>query len=255
MKLTYIGTGAADWTKASGARDGITRRFTCTLVDRELLIDLAPTTPASMFVEGGVLGRVTDILYTHSHDDHYDSDTLLSFAAHHPVRVWVDSDFADRIPHAAGVEVHSLTPLVPVTIGCYTVTPLRANHRLGAYPREQALHYIISDGEKKIFWGADGAWLLTDTWHAIRANKPYDRMVLDGTLGEVTGDPRVFEHNSLPMIREMAASFHEAGCLKQTGQIWLTHLARDAHESPATLPATLAKDNLFVAFDDREDHF
>ncbi len=255
MKLLYIGTGAADWTQAAGARDGVTRRFTCTLVDEALLIDLAPTTPAACFEDGGVFAGVTDILYTHSHDDHYDRDTLARLASHRPVRVWASAHFASRIPTIEGVEVHSLTAGVTVQVAGYEITPLCANHRISAHPDEQALHYIISDGARRIFWGADGAWLPTETWYALRAARPYDRIVMDGTLGEVTGDYRIFEHNSLPMLRLMADSFRAAGCVAEGGRIYLTHLSRDAHDSPLVMDQKLAADNFYVAKDNLEDVF
>ncbi len=255
MKILYIGTGAADWTAAAGARDGVTRRFTCTLVDTTLLIDLAPTTPVELFEDGAPLGAVTDVLYTHSHDDHYNAAHLATLAQHRPVRVWASGDLAARIPAIDGVEVHTLSVGETVTVGAYTVTPLRANHRLSAHPAEQALHYIISDGTRRIFWGADGSWLPTDTWYALRARRPYDRMILDGTLGEVHGDIRIFEHNSLPMIRLMRESIQAWGCLAEGGELWLTHLSRDAHESPLALEAHLAEEGIHVAKDDLEDEF
>ncbi len=254
MKLLYIGTGAADWTEKAGARDGVTRRFSCALVDETLLIDLAPTTPASLFTDGA-LATVTDILYTHSHDDHYDEATLACFAAAHPVRVWASSDFASRIPALDGVEVHALAVGVPVAIGKYTVTPLRANHRVNAHPDEQALHYVIEDGTRRIFWGADGSWLPTDTWASLRRKCPYDRIILDGTLGEARGDRRIFEHNSLPMIRLMVEAMRDAGCIAEDGEVWLTHLSRESHESPREMENHLLAEDLHVAKDHLEDQF
>ncbi len=253
MRILYIGTGAADWTAAAGARDGISRRFTCTLLDRELLIDFAPTTPRELFVDGGALSNVTDILYTHSHDDHYDSETLAALAHEKKIRVWADADFAARIPRFEGVEVYSLIPGEAVQIGKYEVIPLRANHALRNHPHEQALHYIISDGSAKIFWGADGAWFLTETWREILRHAPYDRIILDGTLGETFGDKRIFEHNSLPMIREIKAVLIESNCLKEHGQVWLTHLSRDAHETPKRLRESCLEMGLYVAQDESED--
>ncbi len=255
MKLLYIGTGAADWTSRAGARDGVMRRFTCALVDDTLLIDLAPTTPHDLFGGGGALSGVTDILYTHSHDDHYDADTLAALAAGHPLHVWVSSDFAPRIPQIPDVEVHVLTPGTSVKIGKYTVTPLRANHRLSAHPGEQALHYVIDDGTRRIFWGADGSWLPTDTWYALRNMRPYDRIVLDGTLGEARGDHRIFEHNSLPMIRLMAETMRAEGCLAPDGRICLTHFSRDSHEPPHMMEKNLTEEGFYAALDDMEDIF
>ncbi len=255
MKLSYIGTGAADWTKEAGARDGVLRRFTCTLLDEEVLIDLAPTTPHELFAAGGALGQVTDVLYTHSHDDHYDYETLVSLAKEHPIHVWAESAFANRIPMCERLTIHPMHVGVTYQVGRYTVLPLAANHGIRQHPEERALHYIISDGEKRMFWGADGAWLLTETWRAILKNKPYDRMILDGTLGEVVGDMRIFEHNSLAMIRAMRDVFLSTNCLTENGQVWLTHLARDPHDSPKILKEKCLADGLYVAEDELEDLF
>jgi hypothetical protein len=132
--------------------------------------------------------------------------------------------------------------------------PLKANHyvvNLG----EQPLHYIIEKGEKRLFWGADGAWLCSESWRILKAHAPYQRFVLDGTLGDVTADPRVFEHNDLGMIRKMAAVFREEKMLSPDGQIWLTHLSRDAHVSPRILSEELRSEGFSVATDETEDCF
>ena len=255
MKLYYIGTGAADWTQEAGARDGISRRFSCAVLDDLLSIDLAPTTPREYFAPSSPLGQVQYVLYTHSHNDHYDKDTLLALCKTRAVTVICDPDFGMRLPSHENLTHISATPLQEVKIGDYTILPLRANHRVSQHPQEQPLHFIISKDGNNLFWGADGAWLYCDTWQALLKKGPFDRLILDGTLGEGIGDWRIFEHNNLPMIRLMCATMRHKKVIKPTGQVWLTHLSRDAHESPVTLPATLEQEDLHVAYDNLEDSF
>lgn len=255
MKLYYIGTGAADWTRESGAKDGVMRKFTANLINHDLMIDLAPTTPLSLFDEGGLCEAVRYIVYTHSHNDHYDAGVLLTLLEKKQLTVLCHKVFASRLPSHPNLEVMSLESENEVSLGEYTILPLRANHRVTRYPEEQPLHYVISCEGKKLFWGADGAWLYCDTWQALRKQAPFDRIVLDGTLGEGEGDYRIFEHNNLPMVRLMRDTFTRLNLLKDGGQLWLTHLSRDAHISPISLARALREENIYVANDDMKDEF
>ncbi len=255
MKIHYIGTGAADWTAAAGPRDGMSRRFSCAVLDGRLAIDLAPTTPESFFAPDGPLGQVESVIYTHSHNDHFHVGTLLALAETRKVRVMADSALLALIP-----DHPTLTPVTAsvgeaTQLGVYQITPLAANHLVSARPTECPMHYVIEAEGKRIFWGADGAWFFTDTWQGICKRRPYDRMILDGTLGDVVGDPRIFEHNSLPMIEMIRDVAIKRKLLSEAGQIWLTHLSRDAHTSPQELPADLAKRGLYVSYDGMEDEF
>ena len=46
---------------------------------------------------------------------------------------------------------------------------------------------IITDGERTLFYGLDGAWLLYDEVQAIKEYKP-DFAVFDATIGDIDGD-------------------------------------------------------------------
>ncbi len=74
MKLTFLGTGAADWN-GPDAR-GEYRRLTSTLIDGSLLIDVTHT--VDDMIENPA--AITDVLFTHSHDDHFDLDALRALA-------------------------------------------------------------------------------------------------------------------------------------------------------------------------------
>ena len=57
---------------------------------------------------------------------------------------------------------------------------------------------------------------------ALRAQAPFDALVIDATIGDGhDGDYRVFEHNSLPMVRMMVESLRANGQMKAAGQVYL----------------------------------
>ena len=74
MKLTFLGTGAADWP-AKPAGNGFHRYLSSLLIDDTLLIDPGPCVPdaAEKYADPD---RVENILVTHSHSDHFSAKTL-----------------------------------------------------------------------------------------------------------------------------------------------------------------------------------
>ncbi len=146
-----------------------------------------------------------------------------------------------------GVDCRPLSPGNAVRVGGATILPLRANHLL-PNPAEVPLHYLVDDGSRRLLYATDGAWLLPETFRQIR-NTTLDAIVWDATIGEILGDARVFEHNSLPMLRLMAAALRGCGVLTPDARIFLTHLARTLHDDHRTIAAAYAQDGFTVAHD------
>ena len=127
-------------------------------------------------------------------------------------------------------------------MGKYTVKAVRANHSTC----EEAVHFIISDGEKKLFYGLDGAWLLYEEVEAIQ-KAGIDYAVFDATIGDVPGDYRVFEHNNLNMVIDMKLSLE-----KYVKRFCISHMARTLHGTQAELEARMAPYGVEVAYDGYE---
>jgi phosphoribosyl 1,2-cyclic phosphodiesterase len=221
MNITFLGTGAADWS-FKDHRDLVGfRRNSSLLIDDCLLIDPGRDVPNALETFGK---RAEDVLYiinTHRHGDHYCQATVDAL------------EHAEFYPFCAGEEKK---------IGKYTVTALSANHSTC----KGAVHFLVSDGEKRLFYGLDGAWLLYDEVAAIQ-NGGVDLAVLDATVGERVGDYRVFEHNNLNMVLEMKASLD-----KYVKKFVISHMARTLHSSHEELAAKMAAHGVEVAFDGLE---
>ena len=224
MKLTFLGTGAADWNGPD--ERGEYRRLTSTRLDDSLLIDVTRT----VLDEIPDPAAITDVFFTHSHGDHFDLEALRALA---PCRVYAHESWASAIA-GEGLMVTPLRVGVPVAATGFILTPMPSNHsteRRG----ETTLHYLVEKEGKRLLYATDGAWLLNREHHII-GKKVLDAAVFDATIGDGhDGDWRVFEHNSVDMIRLMLKTLLRTGRLRPGAPVFLTHMARTLHAPQAQL--------------------
>lgn len=250
MKVLFIGTGAADWDLGTRVGDEFFRRLTAVKINDDFMIDCSADTADFINHNSGALDAVGNVIITHTHSDHY-SPVAITSLLKKDVRVWAEPEAEKMIlrdmPH---LTESKLTIFKENSVGGYTVIPVPANHSVND-ERQTPLSYIISHGDKTIFWGCDGAWIPNRSWHEMKKHR-YDLIVLDGTLGEENGDYRIFEHNNLAMVKEIAYVIHSQKLLKQNGRIFISHISRYSHKSHEELCRQLANVNVEVAFDGLE---
>ena len=224
MKLKFLGTGAADWSGPD--ENGEYRRLTSTLLDSCLLLDVTSTVLDMI----GSKEDIADVFFTHSHSDHYDIAALRALA---PCRVWAHESWANEI-EGEGLTVYPLRLDESVETAGFHITPMPSNHS-SRREYETTLHYLIEKDGKTLLYATDGAWLLNAEHHFI-GSKQLDAAVFDATIGDGhEGDWRIFEHNSLSMLRLMISTMQNTGRLKPTAPVFMTHLARTLHPSQAEL--------------------
>ena len=221
MKILFLGTGAADWNILEHREMEGFRRNASALIDGQLLIDPGPNVLDALKTFKIDPSNIKYIINTHKHCDHYCEETLsrLKNAA------FYEFDFNDT-----------------KTFGKYSVTALKGNHSTC----DKVTHFIISDSEKNLFYGLDGAWLLYKEVEAIKQTS-IDYAVLDATIGNISGDYRIFEHNNLNMVLEMKNTL--APYIKR---FCISHMARTLHESHSLLENQMKEHGVEVAFDGYE---
>ena len=255
MQIRFMGTGAADFsplleTEYKYKLDQNARRSSSILINETYLVDCGPHVADSFRIQGLDPAKVTDLLVTHFHGDHYKPEVIAAVAAarkaaglDEPLRIW-HCEGAEH-QEIANCEFHPMKIGEEYTIGDMTVKALASNHTM--WP----VHYDILLEGKKLFYGCDGSWLLMATFYAMRQRR-YDCMILDATVGDYSGDFRLGEHNSIPMIRLMEASFRTENVIAQDGKLVLSHLARTLHKPHEETAELLGKEGYIVAFDGME---
>lgn len=221
MKIFFLGTGAADWPLERPADYKEFRRLSSAVIDDTLLIDPGPQVLEALETYGK--NEIKYIINTHSHSDHYNEKTKQALCNR-------------------GAEFVKLKAGEQATLGKYSVTAYKANHGTCA----DAVHFMITDGEKTLFYGLDSAWLLYEEFLAIRVCKP-DLAVFDATVGDCPGDYRIFEHNNLNMVLEMKQTLND-----YIGKICISHMAMTLHTDHKTLAENMAKHGVITACDGLE---
>ncbi len=229
MKIAFLGTGAADW-KGVNER-GEYRRNTSTRLDDALLIDVNQTVLDQIKDPE----KITDVFFTHSHEDHFSLAALQSLA---PCRVYAHESWAGEIA-GEGLKMIPLKIGEWVQAGEFSVLPMPANHST-QNPVERPLHYLLKKEEKTILYATDGAWLLNEEHHLI-GKRVLSAAIFDATIGDdFPGDFRIFEHNSIAMVRLMVETMKKTGRLAENAPVYLTHFARTLHPGQEELAAQAA---------------
>ena len=220
MKITFLGTGAADWPLEK-PKDAVEfRRFSSALIDNCLLIDPGPQVMDALKELQIHPNQIRYIINTHSHSDHFSQVTVDALAS-------------------LGAHFYPMVDGERISLGKYTVHAYKGNHGTC----ENTVHFIIRDDKNSIFYGLDGAWLLYDEIQAIKQFKP-DLAILDATVGNIDGDYRIFEHNNLWMVREMQKALSP-----YVGKLIISHLALTLHANHKTLCEEMARHNIIAASD------
>ncbi len=256
VSITFLGTGAADWPEIIPAGEDFAsnrnwRRLSSVLVDNRILIDCGSTVTGAMNTFGIDQQQITDILITHTHNDHLSLDTLGSILMmrrpESSLNIWGHREALARIPAMEGLKPHTLKAGSVFYIGNTKIQALEANH-IVERSKEKALHFLFHEKGTQWLYATDGAWFLKPTWMRLCKAK-LDMIVWDATIGEVEGDYRIFEHNSLAMIRLMSSSLKKQGILNEDAHILLTHMALTLHTSHAELEKSLSGEGICPAYD------
>ena len=254
LSIRFLGTGAADWKKRDSR--GEYRRLTSLLLNRKVLVDFTPSNREMMPSEC----RPSAILYTHSHDDHYNPAAAVALGIR---RAYVHESWHDEAIEEfrkASEQMKTLMPeVLPLVIG-KTVevdgmmfTPLPSNH-VTSRPREQTIMYLIENADGvRLLYATDTAGIPARALQII-GEKPISALIMEATIGLGHDDDcRIFTHSSVAMVAQTARVLAKTRrYVPVTGRpVFLTHMARTLHGTQKELDASLPKP-LCAAYDGME---
>lgn len=254
MEILFLGTCACDFSpklKEEFAHefDLNVRRSSSVLLNNTILIDCGEHTINSLEIAGVPLQNISDILITHLHSDHFNVSNIERIAAARranksaKLRIWVQKEA--KLPKLRNVCVRKMKYCVTYAIDeSLCVTGLNANHDRNSYPQ----HLCFEQKGKRFLYACDGAWILNETYYWLK-NKALSLLIIDSTVGDYTGDYRIGEHNSIPMIRLMMPSLKVWGVVTENTEIYLSHIAPSLHKLHNETEQIVAIDGLRLAYD------
>jgi len=257
IRIRFLGTGAADWPfaeypgEAGRLLSGDFRGSASILINERILVDCGPTVPAAMETFGVDRSGLTDILVTHTHADHFSVESLERLAegmAPRRINLWMEQGALGRAGTLGRLYgLRRMAAGAGFEAGGLAILPLPANHGVSE-SQEQPLLFLFSGGGKRLLYALDGAWLMKAAWRAIM-DLQLDAVIWDATIGVQPGDYRVFEHNSIPMIRLMNQTLENNRVIGASSRIVLSHLARTLHPGHRELGDSLRGEGLEPAHD------
>lgn len=229
MKITFLGTGAADWDWKNLPPG--TRKSTCTLIGASSLVDAGPCVLQGLADAGVSPANIRDLLITHSHTDHFNIQSISAIASaskKRKLRIWAPPTALDALADQVEFEPHPLIPGSKFTAAGLQILALPANHAVEKRPNEQPLNFVFANRSARLLYALDGAWLTTKARLALRSflDAPLDAVVWDATSGNTFHDFRFAEHNDLKMIAYMRTAMLGDGLIAPDTIHIFNHIAR-----------------------------
>ena len=268
LKLQYLGTAAAEafpgvfchcetCQKARKLGGKNIRRRSGMVVNDTTLIDFPPDIYALSLEFGLDLGSVTDLVVTHSHEDHFDVDELSmrqnGLFCHlgedaPPLRVH-GNDGVERSLKKAGMDTRPYLDFSPLTYfeplrlpNGLVFTPLPASHAKG----ENACIFLVEDGSRRILYAHDTG-LFPEEDYPFLQGKSLDFVSFDCCNGSGSGG--FYGHMGMPECRQVAARLRAEGCIRPDTRLVLNHFSHTCGDLHEELEAKAAKDGFEVAYD------
>ena len=245
MKIFFVGTGAADYDWSKYGEPGI-MGSTATLIDDSVLIDCGPSVAAALKRFGADYSKITTIVVTHSHGDHFNLDSLKTVTQGNKIELFGPATVcAKAAPYC--IAVHELDYGSRFRAGDYDFLTLPANHTVTDI-YEKAFLYLISGRERTLLYALDTAWFPTLAYRLL--GKTYlNGVIWDATMSE-PGNWRIFEHTDPAMFAMMRHTLTENGNLDGNSRIWFDHRARTLWPTdPAEQEKIARRENVLLAHD------
>ena len=263
MKITVLGCGAAEGipamfcqcTLCKQARERkIFRTRSQILINDDMLIDFPPDTYYRSLAMGVNLGKIENILVTHSHSDHFYPEDFfargdwssfdlpvekLTLHGNSAMRAAFEKngyakkkDTYVHEPHGVlnGYNVYGQSSEYVVhktfetfTAGKYVVTALPAKHTIG----ENCFIYLVREGDKTLLYATDTGYFKKSVFdYFVNNNIKLDAMIVDSTYGLVCSSDKL--HMNFFDNDELRKNMLELGIITEQTQCYLTHVFHGA---------------------------
>ena len=248
MKMRFIGCGAADYDWSRYGEDGVLGS-TATLLNDSILLDCGPTVGKALKRFGVDREKISVIVNTHSHSDHFDPDVIRYIASGRKILFYGSSQACEQVSDFCDVKPLTFGDRFEC-MGC-SFLALPANHAVTDL-REETFNYLITE-DKTLLYALDTAWMLTKA-RLLIGKTHIDAVIWDATMSEAD-DWRIFEHSDPVMFASVRRVLQKTGNIDDKTKIWFDHRARTLWPSDvAEQEAVATREGVMLAHEG-EEHF
>lgn len=235
------------------------RTLSQSLINDDLLIDFPADTYTHCLRYNINLGKIPNMLITHSHRDHFLPHLLAdrgSYAAHdmkyENFYIYAPGDvkkICDNTSIPDGIRKNIIFPTLtekePIKIGEYTVTPFKAYHA----PDLNSLNYIIEQNGKSILYFIDSGYPPAETLEFLKStNKVFDLVVMDSTMGVAPPATYIY-HMGYEENKMLKNQLIELKLADSSTRFVITHITHNNSEYHEKVEEIFAGTGIQVAYD------
>lgn len=267
MKLQFLGTASSEGIPNPFCRCEIceqtrqqkgknVRTRSSVIIDDVMQIDMAPEFSYQVMREGIDVTKIQDLLFTHTHPDHFNVGDLFSrmegfgFNITHPLHIY-GNDMAINgcLEVIAGYkpdrfELHLVPAFVPFqTSSGATVTPLLANHAKWEF----CYLYFIEKNGKTMLYGHDSGYFPELTWQWLK-DKQLDLAIFECTYGYRQND-RTNNHMSIETVLSSHQRLQAEGIFHANSRLITSHHSHSSGLMHEQLVELFQPHQIEVAYD------
>ncbi len=252
--MKFLGTGAGEGTPnpfctchvcSAARRDGgrEIRTRSSFLLDERTIIDLGADYFAQTIMHRLNLEGLTDVLFTHTHDDHFNYtliwERIVRLAGgEQPLNLYFTDEAVDFMEkfyyhtpvvtsperNMKGINIVKLNFGETVKIGPYTVTPFRGHH--GTPFEKNSANYLIEKDGKKLYYAVDSGFYSEETFAALAGQK-IDTFIMECTVPNI--EKTVMTENSWHMDFFLCLKtldlLYRSGAITEKTEVYFTHIS------------------------------
>ncbi|SEG43756.1 MBL fold metallo-hydrolase [Paenibacillus sp. UNC499MF] len=245
MKVHFLGSAASEGIpnpfckcevceKTRSEKGKNIRTRSAAIVDDTMQIDFPPEYSCQVMRDDVDVTRISELLFTHTHPDHFNAGDLFSrmegYGHHvtHPLHIFGNDRAVNGCLDVLSgyspqrFQFTRLIPFVTVESGGARITPLLANHAKW----ETCLIYFIEKEGKTLLYGHDSGWFPELTWSWL-ADKHIDLTVLECTHG-YNQNPHSDGHMSIETVLETQKRLLDSGIHSASSRIIVSHLSHNS---------------------------
>ncbi len=245
MKLQFIGTGAADFDWSRYGEKGILGSC-ATLIDDHILLDCGTTAAKALERFNIDPEKITDVVITHNHSDHFDPEVLKMLADGRKLRLYASEEVCGKVcDFCETFPVHHGKIFM---VGDYRFTALPADHPVED-PAEETFLYVIEHDCKTLLYALDTANITGAALNLI-GDRFFDGIVWDATCANDANLWMDFYHSNPVAFRKIRKSFTVLGKMKSSCKVIFSHRARQFWPSdPVKVAAIAEKEDALIPAD------